>query len=563
MAAAIGPATDRLLVASTAIVVLAITATFLFPATADVTPPGSASADVEAPTPTEGPSVDGPNGSASESAPGNESDDSTPAAESASIAVNASATRGWLIPGREVDVAVLRGDNRVGGAVVSVDGRSVGRTVGADPVPVTVPASESTVLSATLPDGETVERELSVESDVAVEFEAPVSRFGPTNVTASIRGYPLAGAAVSVDGDDAGVTGPDGVASVGLPDGTDEVEVVVREGDLLGRTTLDLELDASVDAGLPVAASRTWVTARYGDEPADVAVYVVGGDETDRVGELVADREPEDRTGGEATTFYLPPASEATIVVTDGRTVRTVVLEDLLRNLAIAVIGVLSIGAGLVFTTLRALRWLDVDVHEPAAPGAFTGLALGLGRLGGALVDAAVAIAAAPGRVRLPAFRLPPLPSPVVPSPSLRSLELPSLALPSLGLPSLGSPSLPSLGVPSLGSAGGEDPADGDEVAVGSEEKSTPTLCDRELIRASVRDLGRLAGVSRVETATPGQIGRRALDAALPREPVERIVGTVRDVEYGGGEPSRDRARRVREAVRRLRDALQDGGERE
>jgi len=572
MSAAIGPATDRLLVASTAIAVLVVTATFLFPATVDVTPPGPAGDELEAPPASENLSTAGPNGTEFVSTPDEgrvpPTDDgagSTPDEQPASIAVDASSTDGWLVPGRVVNVTVVRGDDRVEDATVAVDGRTVGTTGDAAGVPVTVPASESMVLSGTLPVGEAVERELSVEHDVDVSFTSTVSRFEASNVSATIRGYSFTGADVAVAGEHAGEIGEGGIASIDVPEDATEVEVVVSEGDVVGRQTVDLDLDATIDQGLPVAASRGTVAASYEDVPADAAVYVVGGDATDRVEEVIATREPDGRTDDAAAHVYLPAASQATIVVTDGESVETVVVDDLLLNLAIAVVGALCIGVGLVVTTLRILRWLDVLGENAPRHGSFTGRTAVLQRLGGALVDGAVTTAATLATVRLPSIpQRPPLPSLSFPSlPPLGTPSLPPLTLPSLSLPSLG---VPSLSLPSPGSADESVASGGSAVETPLAEadaEDAPTLSDRELVRAAVRDLGRLSGVTRVETATPGQIGRRALDAALPREPVLHIVETVRAVEYGGNEPTRDRAERAREAVRRIRDALSDGGEAE
>jgi len=86
-----------------------------------------------------------------------------------------------------------------------------------------------------------------------------------------------------------------------------------------------------------------------------------------------------------------------------------------------------------------------------------------------------------------------------------------------------------------------------------------------ERVRAAWRRLLRRAGIGRYRTLTPGEVRERALDADLSREAVDTLTEAFRAVEYGGADP-RDLLAEVDEAAERLdgddADGDGDGGER-
>ncbi|PSQ45845.1 hypothetical protein BRD17_00555 [Halobacteriales archaeon SW_7_68_16] len=57
------------------------------------------------------------------------------------------------------------------------------------------------------------------------------------------------------------------------------------------------------------------------------------------------------------------------------------------------------------------------------------------------------------------------------------------------------------------------------------------------------------APVDDADSATPGEIARRAVDAGLPSEPVRRVTRSFREVSYGGREADEDRLAAARSAL--------------
>lgn len=578
MSGSVDPATEHVLLALAAMAILVVTAPFLLTATLDV-PAASAT----------GPEVE-PDGSVADDLRAEGPDGESQLAESAAldddasgdgtdidpddvtIHVDASDTGGYLVPGREVLLTVTHDGDPVEDVPVELGVDAAGTTNESGQVVATVPGENQTTVSAAL-GGLTVERTLDVAGPIAVEFREPISRPNGTTVQTTVEGHAVPGAAVSTNAGDAVETDADGVAAVDVPQAADVLTVEVVYGEFHVSRELALDLDLSLATPFPAAGSRADVEATYDGEPADVDVYATAG-ELDDPETFVEDEEPAGTLLDGRGAVRLPPASAVTVVAHDGHQTAAASLQGLLRNLAIGVVLVSSLTVGVVVTTLRVLRWMEVDWAQSDGGSGASVLDL-LAGLGTAIGGVAVALGSTLDRLQLPRVGLPALPSiavPRLPSVTLSSSSLPSFGVPSLTLPSL---ALPSFSAPSIGLSGlptgegtdddpstapaGRGPVDPfDEAA---DEDDELRLSERELVRAAVRDLGRLAGVRRVERRTPGQIGRRALDRKLPREHVEAIVDAVRRVEYAGAEATREQATRVRQAVRRLRDAVEQGGD--
>lgn len=592
MTDAIGPSTDRFLLAIGAIAILLVTGAFLLPATVDVPAASGSGPSVDLQGAQDGAAsgngdaepVEG--GVANGSGSGSGSGDLAPL----ELSVNASQTDDYLVPGKSFELVVTRADEPVEGATISVAGEDVGETSSEGGTRVAVPGRDEIDVAATASNGDTVEQTLDVADDLTLRVGDPVSRSEGALVHAGVavdgEYYNVSDATVTVDGTQVGETDEGGLATVSVPEGADELPLGVQYDELEATETVPLDLEAGVQAFYPLAASPVEATGSYGEYGADAEVYVVSGDASDRADAVVEDANATAALVEGSRHVRLPASSTATVIVTDGHETETVTLNGLLQNLAIGVVLSLCLVGGMTVTTLRVLRWLDFDVGESGHAGG--SLADLIASIGAGLLGVADGLAALAARIRLPRIPAPSLPSVPVPSLSavrlprlslgavlaparlLAGLRLPSFRIPSLGVPSVGLPGLPSLGRPTLDDeedAGGDEPAPAvvDPFDPASDDADdTPQLSERELVRAAVRDLGRLAGVSRIETNTPGQIGRRALDRALPREPVSAIVDTVREVEYGGGEATSEHASRVRDAVRRLRDAVaeaRDGGD--
>lgn len=589
----IGPATGSVLLAVAAIGILVVTAPFLLQATIDVPTASATGPEVDVPSSeAENLETDGASHVSANATQGgvdvseNATEGGTTSGDDleesdVGIDVDASETGGYLVPGRAVVLTVTVDGSAYEDATVHVGGSPAGTTDEDGRVTASVPSSETATVEATLSEGVTAERTLSPRTDVDVEVVGPVSRTEGTAIHASVEGYAVPGASVAVNGERVNTTDEQGLAAFDVPDGAESLAVSVSRGDAAGTNAVDLDLEVGLDTLVPAAGTGAEVTATYDGTPADVDVYVVGGDATGRTDAVIQERDPSLTVVDGDGVVSLPASSSVTVIATDGEAVATATMSGLFRNLAIAIVVGLSLFFGVPMTLLRTLRWMDVDAANSGTGESFAGL---IADIGLAVVAIVLAIASVPARISLPRVPVPSLPRPSVPS--LHSVRLPSVSLPSLSLPTLRRPtlSLPSLSLPSLRgpelslpspslpSLSLDDTADdAADVAPTSDGPTDPFAADaspeelrmteRELVRAAIRDLGRLSGLRRVETRTPGQIGRRAVDRALPREPVDAIVGTVRDVEYAGSDPTLEEASRVKRAVRRLRDAVRERGD--
>lgn len=97
----------------------------------------------------------------------------------------------------------------------------------------------------------------------------------------------------------------------------------------------------------------------------------------------------------------------------------------------------------------------------------------------------------------------------------------------------------------------------------GSDEGPLPPLAvryGRPADSAVVRAWERLAGAADSDpTETPAETARRAADAGLPRDPVQRLAGSFRAVRYGGRPPDEpERERDARDALAALERADDD-----
>jgi hypothetical protein len=274
-------------------------------------------------------------------------------------------------------------------------------------------------------------------------------------------------------------------------------------------------------------------------------------------------------TDGSASGIAYPLSSKATIVVTVGTHAETVVVENLYRNLAGLGLGVLSIGFGAFITYVRLLGRSpsrDLDLARDWTLDltfSFGELLFDLGAripLGRALSGAgSLFVAGTAGLFRSVAT----LRAPSLSLPSLSmSGSMPSFSLPSLSLPSLSAPSL-SLGSVLTGRSADDDSSttadvqSTPETATAAEVDETPEeieLSNRQLIWAAWREFAKTAGVRRIETATPGAVARQARrQTELPAEAIDELTEAVREIEYGGAEPTDELTERVLQAIAAVR----------
>jgi len=157
---------------------------------------------------------------------------------------------GNAVPGNEVGVNVLVGDDPVGDARVSVDGEVRARTDEFGYTEVSLPSSPgptTVAVAGRLADGRTVlltgERTvdlpaLTVETDVDWPVAVP---FAPTAVEASYGGEPAVGVPVEVNGEQVATTGVDGRATVRLPF-AQSAEIIVGQYGVSNSTTTEGQL---------------------------------------------------------------------------------------------------------------------------------------------------------------------------------------------------------------------------------------------------------------------------------------------------------------------------------
>lgn len=491
------------------------------------------------------------------------------------------------VPGTEIPVVVTEDSEPVVGATVSFNGEVIGTTDDEGRATGTVPyvtelaisvdarspgsrtasvsgqVGSSTRLHAPatgpLTDNET-QTVITVDSDTEIEIDGEPAAGETVTVTATVGGVPIPQGTTIVDGESQGQTDDDGTAQVRLPDQSGSVPIAVERGEIRATQTVDIrDLSLEVTSVLPLPGRSVDVVLEHGDEPVTDAPIAVDGAAATESG-----------PNGTATV-ELPLTNEAAISAqTDTRTVETTV-SGLYRNAVL--VGLLAIGgmAGIgllvrrfgpgraaikslpaVLTALvqragRVLRRLGTRPVD-----AIVRLARLLERLGGWLADRYHTVASSLIRAGRWLWTLP-----------KRLLTTGGSALVALDprrlirwlwavCRALFSTARAEASVPASASESAPD-----EAATATDS----TITFRDLWATFVG----LVSPPTVRTTTAGELGRYAIRRGFPNKPVETVVETFRDVEYGGSEPTPGRFERVHDAVTSLIDhpAVDSGAEHE
>jgi len=150
---------------------------------------------------------------------------------------------GEVIPGNEVGITALVGDDPVPDARVRVDGEERGRTDEAGWTTITLPADPGPTTIAV--EGEVVAGERTVDIpafEIEVEPELPLALpFGAATVNASYGNDSAVGVPIEVNGETVGTTGPNGQATVRLPPSMSADIAAVQHG-VRAETTVGLLL---------------------------------------------------------------------------------------------------------------------------------------------------------------------------------------------------------------------------------------------------------------------------------------------------------------------------------
>lgn len=128
----------------------------------------------------------------------------------------------------------------------------------------------------------------AVEGDVFIDVEGDAYPGAVLTVDATIRGVPVHGGRVTVDGERVGTTNETGVSTVPVPDdGSEQFEIRVERGDFVGFTTVDvLLLEVSLDPEhlSLVPGQGATVEATVGKVPVTGADVTVDGTHRGRTG---------------------------------------------------------------------------------------------------------------------------------------------------------------------------------------------------------------------------------------------------------------------------------------
>ncbi len=462
---------------------------------------------------------------------------------------------GPIEPGNEVRVEI----DDIGPfneRTVEVNGQPAGKTDWRR-IDLVVPYAEEMTVS--VPE-DNVSRTVDVETDATIETHDGAVPDREFELSAAVGSTPVTNATVSLDGHPVATTDEDGRATVTLPETAGPAHLRVERGPVEGNHTVDVA-EPTVRFVSPLL---------FPGSPAPVQVSADG--------DAVPDATVSLADGGTSTTgadgrarVWLPIEDEATVTAEVGAETATATVGNLYRRLAALVVLVPGFLVGGSMTYLRF-----VATRERRRGAALVGTFVVLADVLAGLSDAFAALADLLRGIDRPSISLPAF---TVPRPGFE-WQFPSVgpALASFGsalgtVPSLGSLlSSPGRGGGSplpesplrkvFGSDDAESDAPTDSAAAG------PALADEPLAprgpRAEIRAawhavLDRLDVVDR-ETATPGAVARRALADGFPAEPVSRLVTVVREVEYGGRDPSPDRVARARAAATELLDHDPDEG---
>ncbi|MFC4436552.1 MULTISPECIES: DUF4129 domain-containing protein [Natrialbaceae] len=441
---------------------------------------------------------------------------------------------GELEPGNEVGV-VIDDSPHFEERTIEVNGEAVAEPRISGRANVEVPyAEEMTVTVPEIDESKTV----TVETNATLETGDGAAPNRDLEVAAAVGSTPVENGTIFLDGEVVATTDDDGTATVTLPESAGPAELRVERGPVAGERTVDVaEPDVEFVTSLLFPGS-----------PAPVQVSADGVAVPNATVSLESGEEV--RTGEDGLArLWLPVDDEATVTAEVGAETATATVENLYLRLTALAVLVPGLLLGAAITYLRFAAAYERRRGE-RLPGLFVGIA-------GAF---AVSLDGArwPSRPRL--NRSVSLPRVGVGLPSF------DLSLPSVGrlfgtLPSLGSITGPS--EHSVRSAFGRGDDAGSEettAARATDDVDVPVLAPERLEprgpRAEVRAawhvfLDRLDLEDR-ETRTPGEAARRALAAGFPAASVRRLVGIVRDLEYGDREPSSDRVATAREATDEL-----------
>ncbi|MFC4543995.1 DUF4129 domain-containing protein [Halosolutus amylolyticus] len=457
---------------------------------------------------------------------------------------------GAIEPGNEVRVDLDAFGPRAT-KTIHVNGDAVAETDEFGRADVVVPYAEE--MTVTVPEDD-VSRTIDVETDATIETHDGAVPDREFELSAAVGSTPVTDATVFLDGESVATTDEDGRATVTLPETAGPAALRVERGPVEGEHTVDVA-EPTVRFVSPLL---------FPGSPAPVQVSADGDRVPDATVSL-ADGEPTTTGDDGRARVWLPIEDEATVTAEVGAETATATVGNLYRRLAALVVLVPGFVIGGSVTYLRF-----VASRERRRGAALAGLFVTLADLLAGLSDAFATIADLLRGLDRPSLSLPgfTVPQPgfgwTVPSvgPALASFGRALGTLPSLGslLRSSGRDGSSPLSPPSIGTAFGRDDAEADDpsdaAAAGPELASEPLAPrgPRAEIRAAWHAvLDRLAVEDR-ETATPGAVARRALGEGFPAEHVTALVTVVREVEYGGREPSPERVARARAAASELLD---------
>ena len=478
------------------------------------------------------------------------------------------------VPGSGLEVTVTKGGDEAAGVPVRFNGEVVGKTdasgtvvgpvpytkrleiaIGADATtplagtqstpdvsylsrPPTSATQAATRLPATASDepvrlARTASREITVASDVTVDLErTPLIIGARTEVRTTIRGVPISGAAISIDGQRIGETDSDGTVTFTVPEGTNEsAEITVRRGEISSeRTVRTGALTLDVSPSTPIALPLTQITVNT-----TVAGAPVAGAEISLKGTNVGETGPD---GTLALALPVAPSIGLTSTYQGATTSHGI---PLLRNLLIVTV----LGGALIGVSVREGRrrgLLTADLFFAPVRLLHRGL--------GTLIAGARWLAGRIARLRSLLTRdrrsilahLRHISGRIVQQwrkwrpKSIRAalwvLVERIAASVRRARQSVEQRDAPTIGQPTRQSS---ETSPGPEDDNGQTQRSV-----RELWQAFVRLV--LRRVNR--TITPGAIARRAIDQGLPEAPVTRLTDAFRAVEYGqaSADDKRDRA---------------------
>ncbi|WP_226005347.1 DUF4129 domain-containing protein [Natrinema salinisoli] len=457
---------------------------------------------------------------------------------------------GPVEPGREVTVDI-GGVYHFTNVAIAVNGRNRTRVDKLGRANVTVPYDEEMTVS--VPD-ENRSRTFDVRTDATIEPKTGAAPARDLEITATVGSTNVPDATVTLDGEPVAETDDNGTATVTMPETAGPVDLHVERGPVTG--------DRTVNVAEPTVRFVTPVL--FPGSPAAVQVSADGRPVSGATVSVESGGRKSTDSDGRAT-MWLPISDEATVTADVGAETATTSVGNLYLRLTAVVVLVPGFAIGVVLTYLRLAA-----ASENRRESSSAGIILAFADIFEQFADALRTLTVTLSEFSLPSVSAPSFSVPRLEFGGVGGFEFPSLgpALSSFGrafgtLPSLGSLAWSSndRSGSSLGDLFGTSDDDASDEPTGAEDDG-PRLAARPLEprgpRAEIRAawhafLDRLEVDDR-ETATPGEIARNALAAGFPADRVDRLVAIVRDVEYGGREPSTDKVTAARAAVRELRD---------